>query len=258
MPGAGGTIGVSKAVQSAPDGYTLVLGADSPIAIAGLVNPVSVRYDAMKDLAPIGLVTTAPLVLVARPGLAANTLPEVLALARAQPGKLSYGTSGIGTVLHLAMEMIKERAKVDIVHVPYRGGAQIVTDVVGNQLDLAMLVSISAIPNVASKRMKGIAVTDDKRLAGLPDVPTVAEAPGMKGYELVAWTGLFAPAHTPAAVVERLNRELNEVLASDDVRTKLGEQGAVPGSGSGASFAAFVEREQGRYAHIVKAANIRE
>lgn len=258
VPGAGGTIGISKAVQAAPDGYTLVLGADSPIAIAGLVNPVSVRYDALKDLAPIGLVTTAPLVLVARPGLAASTLPEVLALARAQPGKLSYGTSGVGTVLHLAMEMIKERAKVDIVHVPYRGGAQIVTDVVGNQLDLAMLVSISAIPNVASKRMKGIAVTDDKRLAALPDVPTVAEAPGMKGYDLVAWTGLFAPARTPAAVVERLQRELNEVLASDEVRSKLGEQGAVPGSGSGASFAAFVEREQGRYAHIVRAANIRE
>jgi tripartite-type tricarboxylate transporter receptor subunit TctC len=258
VPGAGGTIGISKAVQAAPDGYTLVLGADSPIAIAGLVNPVSVRYDALKDLAPIGLVTTAPLVLVARPGLAASTLPEVLALARAQPGKLSYGTSGVGTVLHLAMEMIKERAKVDIVHVPYRGGAQIVTDVVGNQLDLAMLVSISAIPNVASKRMKGIAVTDDKRLAALPDVPTVAEAPGMKGYDLVAWTGLFAPARTPAAVVERLNRELDAVLASDEVRARLGEQGAVPGSGSGASFAAFVEREQGRYAHIVRAANIRE
>lgn len=258
VPGAGGTIGISKAVQAAPDGYTLVLGADSPIAIAGLVNPVSVRYDALKDLAPIGLVTTAPLVLVARPGLAASTLPEVLALARAQPGKLSYGTSGVGTVLHLAMEMIKERAKVDIVHVPYRGGAQIVTDVVGNQLDLAMLVSISAIPNVASKRMKGIAVTDDKRLGGLPDVPTVAEAPGMKGYDVVAWTGLFAPARTSAALVERLNRELNEVLASDEIRTKLGEQGAVPGSGSGASFASFVEREQGRYAHIVRAANIRE
>ena len=136
----------------------------------------------------------------------------MLQLARAQPGKLSYGTSGIGTVLQLAMEMLKEQAKVDIVHVPYRGGAQIVNDVIGNQLDLAILVSISAVPHVRSKQVKGIAVTDDKRLASLPEVPTVAETAGFKGFDVVAWTGLFAPAHTPPAIVERLNRELDAVL----------------------------------------------
>src|SRR5450755_1482742 len=157
VTGAGGVIGVAKAVQAAPDGYTLVLGADSPVAIARLVTPAAVKYDALKDLAPIGLVTTAPMVIVARPGLAANSLAEVIELARAQPGKLSYGTSGIGTVLQLAMETLKEQAKVDIVHVPYRGGAQIVSDVIGNQLDLAVLVSISAVPHVHAKRVKGIA-----------------------------------------------------------------------------------------------------
>jgi tripartite-type tricarboxylate transporter receptor subunit TctC len=259
VTGAGGTIGVAKAVQAAPDGYTLVMGADSPIAIAPLVNPAGVKYDAQRDLTPVGLVNTAPMVVVARPGLGAENLADVLKLARAQPGKLSYATSGVGTVLHLAMELIKQQTKVYLVHVPYRGGAQIATDVAGNQVDLAVLVSISATPHIASKKIKGIAVTDDKRLPSLPDIATVAEsAPELKGFDFVAWTGLFAPARTPAAVVERLNRELNAVLASDDVRGKLLEQGAIAGSGNAASFGEFVQRERARYARIVQTANIRE
>ncbi|NPC55498.1 Bug family tripartite tricarboxylate transporter substrate binding protein [Caenimonas soli] len=258
VTGAGGTIGVAKAVNAAPDGYTLVMGADSPVAIARLVNPAAVKYDTLKDLAPVGLVNTAPMVLVARPGLPANTLAEVLKLAKEQPGKLSYATSGIGTVLHLAMELIKDQGKVFITHVPYRGGAQIVTDVAGNQVDLAVLVSVTATPQIQAKKIKGIAVTDDKRLPALPEVPVVAETPGFKGFDVVAWTGLFAPAQTPPAVVERLNRELNAVLSSDEVRTKMQEQGAIGGSGSPAEFARFVQREQERYARIVKAANIKE
>ena len=258
VAGAGGTIGVAKAAAAAPDGYTLVMGADSPVAIARLVNPAAVRYDPLKDLAPVGLVNTAPMILVARPGLPANTLAEVIKLAKEQPGKLSYATSGVGTVLHLAMELIKDNAKVFITHVPYRGGAQIVTDVVGNQVDLAMLVSVSAAPQIQSKKLKGIAVTDDKRLAALPDVPVVAETAGFKGFDMVAWTGLFAPAQTPAAVVERLNRELNDVLRSDDVRAKMQEQGAIGGSGSAAEFTRFVQGQQELYARIVKTANIKE
>jgi tripartite-type tricarboxylate transporter receptor subunit TctC len=258
VAGAGGTIGVAKAVNAAPDGYTLVMGADSPVAIARLVNPAAVKYDTLRDLAPVGLVNTAPMVLVARPGLPANNLAEVLKLAREQPGKLSYATSGIGTVLHLAMELIKDQGKVFITHVPYRGGAQIVTDVVGNQVDLALLVSVTATPQIQARKMKGIAVTDDKRLPALPDVPVVAETPGFKGFDVVAWTGLFAPAQTPPAVVERLNRELNAALSSDEVRSKMQEQGAIGGSGSPAEFARFVQREQERYARIVKAANIKE
>ena len=258
VAGAGGTIGVAKAAHAAPDGYTLVLGADSPIAIARLVNPAAVKYDPLKDLAPVGLVTTAPLVLVARPGLPANTLADVLRLAKQNPGQLSYATSGIGTVLHLAMELIKDQGKVFITHVPYRGGAQIVSDVVGNQVDLAILVSVTATPNILARKMKGIAVTDGKRLPTLPDVPAVAETPGFKGFDVAAWTGLFAPAQTPPAVIERLNRELNEVLRSDEVRGKMQEQGAIGGSGSAAQFAGLVQREQERYARIVKAANIKE
>ncbi|MDB5873523.1 MAG: tripartite tricarboxylate transporter substrate binding protein [Ramlibacter sp.] len=258
VAGAGGTIGVAKAAHAAPDGYTLVMAPDSPVAIARLINPAAVKYDALKDLAPVGLVNTAPMVLVARPGLPANTLAEVLKLAKESPGKLSYATSGIGTVLQLAMEMIKDQGKVFITHVPYRGGAQIVTDVVGNQVDLALLVTSTATPNILARKMKGIAVTSDKRLAILPDVPAVAETPGFKGFDAAAWIGLFAPAQTPPAIVERLNRELNEVLRSDEIRAKMQEQGAIGGSGSPAEFASFVQREQDRYERIVKAANIKE
>jgi tripartite-type tricarboxylate transporter receptor subunit TctC len=258
VAGAGGAIGVAKAVSSAPDGYTLVMGADSPIAIARLVNPAAVKYDALKDLAPVGLVNTAPMVLVARPGLPASNLAEVIHLAKSKPGQLSYATSGIGTVLHLAMELIKEQSKTFITHVPYRGGAQIVTDVVGNQVDLALLVSVTALPQLQAKKMKAIAVTDDKRLPTLPDVPTVSETPGFKDYDVVSWTGLFAPAHTPQPIVDRLNHELNEVLRAEDVKVKMAEQGAIGGSGTPADFARFVAREQERYARIVKAANIKE
>lgn len=258
VAGAGGTIGVARAAAAAPDGYTLVMGVDSPIAIAPFVNPAAVKYDVLKDLAPVGLVNTAPMVIVARPGLAADSLPDMLKLARAQPGKLSYATSGIGTVLHLAMELIKDQGKVFITHVPYRGGAQIVTDVVGNQVDLAMLVSVTATPQVQAKKLKALAVTGERRLPTLPDVPTVAETQGFRGFNVVTWSGLFAPAGTPAPVVERLNRELNEVLRADDVRAKMAEQGAAGGSGTPAEFARFVQREQERYARIVKAANIRE
>jgi len=174
VAGAGGVIGMEKAARAAPDGYTLVLGADSPAAIARLVNPAAVRYDTLKDLAPVGLVTTAPMLIVARPGLPANNLADVLRLAREKPGQLSYATSGVGTVLHLAMERVKEQSKTFMVHVPYRGGAQIVTDVIGNQVDLAVLISVTAAPHIHSKKLKAIALTDDQRLPSLPDVPMVA------------------------------------------------------------------------------------
>lgn len=256
--GAGGTIGVNKLVQSAPDGYTLVMGADSPIAIAKFVNPAGVRYDPAKDLAPVAMVNTAPMVLVARPGLPVKTLADVVALAKKEPGKLSYATSGIGTVLHLGMEMLQRQGGFEVTHVPYRGGAQIATDVIGNQVDLAMLISVSAAPHIQSGKLKGIAVTSAQRLPMLPNVPPVAETPGFKGYDVVSWTGLFAPARTPKAVVDAINQAVNAVLAQPEIRTKLQEQGAVPGKGSAAEFGQFVAREQQRYAQVVKAANIHE
>jgi len=178
--GAGGTVGVGKAVQAAPDGYTLVMGVDSAIAIAPYANPKAVRYNVARDLVPVGLVNTAPMVVVARPDFPASNLAETIALAKKEPGRLSYATSGVGTVLHLGMELIKQRGQFHAVHVPYRGGAQIATDVMGGQVDLAMLVSVSAAPHVQAGKLKGIAVTGPARLAILPKVPTVAETPGFK------------------------------------------------------------------------------
>ncbi|MCB2035279.1 MAG: tripartite tricarboxylate transporter substrate binding protein, partial [Ottowia sp.] len=168
--GAGGTVGVGKAVQAAPDGYTLVMGVDSAIAIAPYANPKAVRYNVARDLVPVGLVNTAPMVLVARPDFPAGNLAETIALAKKEPGRLSYATSGVGTVLHLGMELIKQRGQFHAVHVPYRGGAQIATDVMGGQVDLAMLVSVSAAPHVQAGKLKGIAVTGPARLAILPKV----------------------------------------------------------------------------------------
>lgn len=258
VPGAGGLVGVARVAQAAPDGYTLVMAFDGPIAITRYVNPQAMRFDPNRDLMPVALTTTAPMVLVARPSLPVQTMPQLVDYARQNPGRLSYATSGVGTVLHLAMEMIKERAKIFAVHIPYRGGAQIATDVIGGQVDLAMVVSVSATPHVLAGRMKALAVTGNKRLAQLPNVPTLEETPMFKGLDVQSWTGVFAPARTPSAIVERLNSEINAVLQLDEVRGKLAEGGAAVGQMSTAAFGQFVRSEQARFEKIVKAANIKE
>ncbi len=258
VTGAGGAIGVAKAVNAAPDGYTLVAGPDSAIAIGKLINPAAFKFDPLKDLAPVGMLNTAPMVLVARPGLPAASYADFVKLAKAAPGKYNYATSGVGTVLQLAMELLKEKSGIYVTHVPYRGGAQIATDVIGNQVDLAMLVSTSAIPHVNGNRLKALGVTGSKRLDALPNVPAFDEMPGLKGYSMVSWTGIFAPAATPKAVVERLNQELNAVLKEPEVRAKLTEQGALPGSGSAEELGKFVQAEYARNQKIVQAANIKE
>src|SRR5205085_8821421 len=182
VAGAGGIVGVQKAVQAPPDGYTLLVGVDSPISIAKFVTPSAVRYDSLRDLAPIGMLNAAPMIILARPTLQANDFTELVKLAKAQPGKLSYGTSGVGTVLHLAMERVKTLAGIDIVHVPYKGGAQIVTDLIGNQVDLAMLVTIATLGQVKSGKIKALGVTTPQRVAQAPEIPALAESPELKGF----------------------------------------------------------------------------
>ncbi|MFN2646161.1 MAG: Bug family tripartite tricarboxylate transporter substrate binding protein [Burkholderiales bacterium] len=258
VAGAGGIVGVQKAVQSPPDGYTLLVGVDSPISIARFVTPSAVRYDSLRDLAPIGMLNAAPMIILARPTLGANSFTELVRLAKAQPGKLSYGTSGVGTVLHLAMERVKSLAGIDIVHVPYKGGAQIVTDLIGNQMDLAMLVTVATLPQVKAGKVKALAITVPQRLASAPEIPTLAETPQLKGFDMVAWTGLFAPAKTPSAIVERLAKELDAALASPDVGGKMEEQGALLRRYTPSEFAAFLRKEQADYAEIVRAAGIKE
>jgi tripartite-type tricarboxylate transporter receptor subunit TctC len=258
VAGAGGIVGVQKAAAAPADGYTLLVGVDSPISIARFVTPSAVRYDSLRDLAPIGMLNAAPMIILAKPELPAKNFAEFAALARSQPGKLNYATSGVGTVLHLAMERVKTLAHIDVVHVPYKGGAQIVSDLIGNQIDSAMLVTVATLPQVKGGKIKAIGVTTAQRVPQAPEIPALAESPELKGFDMVAWTGLFAPAKTPAPVVERLNRELNEALGSPDVGGKFEEQGAVLRRFSPAEFAAFLKNEQTEYAEIVRAAGIKE
>ena len=258
IAGAGGLVGVQRAVQAAPDGHTLVMAFDGPIAITKYINPAAVRFDPGTDLLPVALTTTAPMVLVARNTLGVDSMDKLVALARKDPGRLSYATSGVGTVLHLAMEMVKERAKIFAVHIPYRGGAQIASDVIGGQVDLAMMVSVSATPHVQAGRMKALAVTGPQRLPTLPNVPTLTELPLFKGLVVESWTGVFAPKGTPAAILDRLHNEIAAVLAEPEVRAKLADGGAQVGRGDRASFARFIAAEQARFEKIVRAANIKE
>jgi tripartite-type tricarboxylate transporter receptor subunit TctC len=256
--GAGGAVGLGKAAAAAPDGYTLVAGTDSAMAIGKLVNPAAYRFDPLQAFVPVGMLNTAPLVLVAGPRMQAKSYAEFVQQAKAHPGHMTYATSGVGTVLQLAMELLKERSGIFVTHVPYRGGGQIATDVIGGQVDVAMLVSTTAVPQVASGRMHALGVTGPTRLDALPQVPAFAELPGLKGYSMVSWTGLFAPAGTPPAVVKRLNEALNAVLKEPEVAAKLREQGAVPGTGSAEDLGRFVRAEYGRYEKIVRSANIKE
>ncbi|MFT3822189.1 MAG: tripartite tricarboxylate transporter substrate binding protein [Rubrivivax sp.] len=258
IAGAGGLVGVQRAVQAAPDGHTLVMAFDGPIAITKFINPAAVRFDPSTDLLPVALTTTAPMVLVARNSLGVESMDQLVALARKDPGRLSYATSGVGTVLHLAMEMVKERAKIFAVHIPYRGGAQIASDVIGGQVDLAVMVSVSATPHVQAGRIKALAVTGPQRLPTLPGVPTLTELPTFKGLVVESWTGVFAPKGTPAPILDRLHNEINAVLAEPEVRAKLADGGAQVGRGDRASFARFIAAEQARFEKIVRAANIKE
>jgi tripartite-type tricarboxylate transporter receptor subunit TctC len=258
VAGAGGIVGVQKAAGAAADGYTLLVGVDSPISIARFVTPSAVRYDSLRDLAPIGMLNAAPMIILAKPELPAGNFAEFVKLARAQPGKLNYATSGVGTVLHLAMERVKALAGIDVVHVPYKGGAQIVSDLIGNQIDSAMLVTVATLPQVKAGKIKAIGVTTAQRVAQATEIPALAESPQLKGFDMVAWTGLFAPAKTPPAIVERLSHELNEALSSPDVGGKFEEQGAVLRRFTPAEFANYLRKEQAEYAEIVRAAGIKE
>ena len=258
VTGAGGSLGFAKVMQAAPDGTTFLMAGDAPLNPNAPPGGPYYKVDVLKELQPVVLVNTAPMVLVAQPALPANSLAELIALAKKQPGKLSYATSGIGTLPHLATEMIKQVAQIHMVHIPYRGGSQIANDVAGNQVELAMLIAASAAPYVQGKTVKALAVTSDRRLALLPDVPAAAETPGFKGFNVVSWAGLYAPAKTPAAVVSRMNHEVDEVLKTAAVRETLAKAGALAGGGSPAAFASFIQQDRAKIAKVLQVTSLRE
>lgn len=257
VTGAGGALGFGKAVQATPDGHTLLLAGDAPL-MAGANGGAVYRYDVLKQLQPVVLVNTAPMVLVAAPTLPVNNLGELVALAKAKPGKLSYATSGIGTLPHLATEMLRQQAQVELVHIPYRGGAQIANDVAGGQVDLAMLVAASATPFVQAKTVKALAVSGPRRLASLPGVPAAAETDGFKNFGIVSWSGVYVPAKVPEAVIERINHAFDAVLQSDAVREALARQGAQAGGGSAAAFASFIQQDRAKVASVLRDVSLRD
>ncbi len=257
VSGAGGVIGTEKASRAAPDGYTLLLSVESTIVIAKLVSPSIVKYDGLKDFAPVALLSSAPLVLVGKPTLAANNLDELLKLIREQPGKLNYATSGVGTSLHVAGEMVNQQAKVQMTHVPYKVGAQIVTDLMGGQIDLAMLPIPLTAERIRSGKVKAFAVTEPQRSQALPGVPSMAEHPDTRGVDVTVWFGIFAPAKVDQAIVVRVQSELAEIVKDTELRQKFANFGMRTIGLGPADFAKFLVAEQSKFAAIVKAGNIR-
>ena len=252
-PGAGNMIGIEAVARSAPDGYTLLMTA-STLALNSVLFK-KVPYDPVRDFAPITLTATAPNVLLVHPAVPAQSLAEFIALAKAKPGALSYGTPGIGTSPHLSMELLKSMAGIDLQHVPYKGTAAAVTDVIGGQIAATFANALTAKPQVDAGRVRALAITGPRRIEALPGVPPVAEA-GVPGYEAMQWYGLLAPAGTPAAVVARLNGEALKALRSAEMKERLAADGAEPLGGSPAEFAALIRRELDKWTRVARAAGI--
>ena len=252
-PGAGNVIGIEAAARAAPDGYTLLVSA-STIALNSVLYQ-KVPYDPVRDFTPITLAATAPNILVVNPKLPINSVADLIAAAKAQPGKLTYGTPGIGTSPHLCMELLKSMAGVDLQHVPYKGTAAAVTDIIGGQIDVAFATALTAKPLIDAGRLRALAVSGPRRSDALPNVPPVAEA-GVPGYEAMQWYGLLAPAGTPAAVIQRVHAQAMVALRSPEMKARLAADGAEPLGTTPAEFGAYIKRELDKWARVRDAAHI--
>jgi tripartite-type tricarboxylate transporter receptor subunit TctC len=248
-PGAGGTIGADVVAKAPADGYTMLMGNPSLV-----VNPfllAKMPYDPMTDFIPLTLVNTAPLLLVAHPSVPANSVAELIALARAKPGQLNYGSGGVGSTPFLATELFRSMANIDVTHVPYRGGAPALADLVGGQLSFMIENMPGTLPFVKSGKLKALGVTTDHRAALAPDVPTIAES-GLPGYEVVGWNGLFLVKDTPPDIAGKLYDEVAKALRSADVKDQMAALGAEPGGNTPAEFTAFVRAESVRWGKIIQ------
>lgn len=248
--GAGGNIGGQAAAKATPDGHTLFMGTVGTHAInASLYKKMP--FDPVKDFAPLTRVANVPNLLVANPAQPYKSVKDLIAYAKANPGKVNFGSSGNGSSIHLSGELFKSLAKVDMQHVPYKGSAPAVTDLMGNQIGIMFDNMPSAIQHVRSGSLVPLAVTTAKRSPELPNVPTIAEA-GVPGYEATSWFGMFAPAGTPAPVLAKLNAAIVKVLAQPDVKKKINEQGAEVYSETPEQFAAFIQAESVKWGKVVK------
>jgi tripartite-type tricarboxylate transporter receptor subunit TctC len=253
-PGAGGTIGSSFVAKSAPDGYTIMIVSIGHAANSSLYSKLP--YDAAKDFEPVSLVGVVPNILVVNPSVKANSVKELIALAKSQPGKLGFASAGSGTTLHLAGELFASMAGVDILHVPYKGSSPAMTDLIGGQVQMMFDSVSSAKPFIESGKVKPLAVTTTKRSSLFPNVPTMEEA-GLKGYDLTGWYAVFAPARTPKPIIDRLQGELVNALKHPDVRQRFAMVGAEPVGSSPSELAKYMASETTRFATVVRERNIR-
>lgn len=249
--GAAGTIGTEMAARSAPDGYTLVMATASTIVINPLYSKVP--FDPVRDFAPVVRTTTVPLVLVVPAAVPAKSVKELIALASSRAGGVSYASSGEGSISHLAGELFKSAAGVNMTHVPYKGGGQALIDIIAGHVQTGFVNILEAQPNVRSGRLRGLAVTTPARWPTLADVPTVAES-GVPNFAVIQWSGVLAPAATPRDIVSKWNAEILRILNRPDMRERLIESGAEPGSGTPEEFGAFIKAEIAKWASVVKSA----
>jgi tripartite-type tricarboxylate transporter receptor subunit TctC len=247
--GAGGLIGTETAAKAAPDGYTLLVSSPGPLAI--LPHMQKIAYDPQKDFTPLGLIASNPFLLIVHPSVPAKTVKDLLAIAKAQPGKLNYASAGNGAANHLAMELFRSMAAINLTHVPYKGAPQAVSDLLGGHINMMFNSIPPVLAHVKADRVRALGVGSARRAAQLPDVPTINEA-GVPGFEAITWFGMLAPSGTPKPILERLSDAFAKVINSPETRALLETQGAEPGSANAAEFRALIRRDIARYANVVK------
>jgi tripartite-type tricarboxylate transporter receptor subunit TctC len=253
-PGAGGSLGADVVAKSAPDGYTLVMATTSTHSIGPYMGKLA--YDPVKDFTPIVWVGNATNILVVSNHLPANSVKELIDLARKDPGGLNYATSGIGTISHLTTELFASMAGVKLNHVPYKGTQLSIPDMMSGQVAILFDNVMTSQPNIKAGKVKGLAISSPKRSPLAPDLPTVAEA-GLPGFQSLTWFGLLGPANTPKAAVDRVNAEMNKALALPDIQARFAQMGFEPAGGTAADFAQAIERESQKWSKVIKDAGVK-